>query len=101
MPSLGTPGRTYEGATPVFRQGLLTFSSSFFVCAAYPPRERWELAGCLYVKALHLLQGTGLIAVVDINRAAYIAEGLPTTVSTCSTEPKSTPFLQRARVIEV
>ncbi|KRY27693.1 hypothetical protein T01_10131 [Trichinella spiralis] len=60
----------------------------------------FKLAGCLYVKALHLLQGTGLIAVVDINRAAYIAEGLPTTISTCSTEPKSTPFLQRARVIE-
>ncbi|KRY07919.1 hypothetical protein T12_14977, partial [Trichinella patagoniensis] len=62
-PSLGTQGRMYEGATPVFRQGLLTFSPSFFG---------------------------------DINRAALIAEGLPTIDSTCSTEPKSTPCLQRA-----
>ncbi|XP_003378728.1 conserved hypothetical protein [Trichinella spiralis] len=60
-----------------------------------------QLAGCLYVKALHLLQGTGLIAVVDINRTAYIAERLPIIDSTCSIEPKSTPCLQRARVIEV
>ncbi|KRY14587.1 hypothetical protein T12_12804, partial [Trichinella patagoniensis] len=63
LPSLGTQGRMYEGATPVFRQGLLTFSPSFFG---------------------------------DINRAALIAEGLPTIDSTCSTEPKSTPCLQRA-----
>ncbi|KRX26816.1 hypothetical protein T07_6999 [Trichinella nelsoni] len=44
---------------------------------------------------------TGLIAVVDINRAAHIAEGLLTIDSTCSSEPKSTSCLQRARVIEV
>ncbi|KRX12849.1 Retrovirus-related Pol polyprotein from type-1 retrotransposable element [Trichinella nelsoni] len=73
-----------EDATPVFRQSPLTILGAFR-----------SVRRCTYVGTLSKRR------LWDINQEAYIGEGLPTIDSTCSSEPKSTSCLQRARVVEM